>query len=228
MARSASTAAKATAIEELHALLKADLADETPLRYQAANPVHWTVARLASAVTASTGEAPFQHPSTRRVDTCAVERFRAEIGRFAVADNRIGGGHDREALISHLIANAKRLARGDYSEPVGRLLFSAIAEAILLLTWMTFDIAPESALTQKYSTYARQLAHRAGNRLLEATVFAAMGQQAYYVGLAGEATELAAAARQRTLDGDPPCIRFFDESKPVPWKLMLKTVCAYS
>jgi hypothetical protein len=227
MARSATTATRATAIDELHALLKADLADETPLRYQAANPVHWTVARLASAVTASTGEAPFQHPSTRRVDPRAVERFRAETGRFAAADNRDGGGRDREALISHMIANAKRLARGDYSEPVGRALFSAIAEAILLLTWMTFDIVPTSALTQKYSTYARQLAHRADNRLLEAAVFAAMGRQAHCVGVADQAMELAAAARQRTLDGDPPCIRFFDASKPVPWKLMLKTVCAY-
>lgn len=227
MARSASLTARATTIEELHALLKADLADETPLRNQSVNPVHWTVARLASAVTASAGEAPFQHVSTRRVDTRAVERFRAEIERFAVTDNHTGGGRDREALIGHMIANAKRLARGDYSEQVGRALFSAIAEAILLLTWMTFDIAPTSALTQKYSTYARQLAHRAGNRLLEAAVFAAMSQQARYVGLADEARELAAAARQRTLDGDPPCIRLFDESKPLPWKLMLKAVCGY-
>lgn len=108
MVRGASHAVRATAIEELHALLKADLADATPLRYQSASPVHWAVARLASAVTASTGEAPFQHPSRRRVDTRAVERFRAEIRRFAVADNRVGGGHDREALISHMIANAKR------------------------------------------------------------------------------------------------------------------------
>lgn len=227
MARSASPAARVTAIEELHALLKADLADETPLRVRPANPVHWTVARLASAVTASTGEAPFQHFSTRHVDTRAVERFRAATGRLAAADNCSGGGRGREALISHMIANVKRLARGDYSEQVGRALFSAIAEAVLLLTWMTFDIAPASALTQKYSTYARQLAHRAGNRLLEAAVLAAMSQQACYVGVADEARELAAAARRRTSPGDPPCIRLFDESKPLPWKLMLKTVCGY-
>lgn len=227
MTRGASSAAKATTIEELHALLKADSADETPLRYQPANPVHWTVARLASAVTASSGEAPFQHSTARRVDTRAVERFRAETGRFAAADNHIGGGHDREALIRHMTATIRRLARGDYSEQVGRALFSAIAEAILLLTWMTYDVAPASALTQKYSAYARQLAHRADNRLLEAAVFAAMSRQAHYVGVASEAIELAAAARQRTLDGDPACIRFFDESKLVPWKLMLKTVCGY-
>jgi hypothetical protein len=157
----------------------------------------------------------------------AVERFRAETGRFAAADNRIGGGRDREALIKHLVANVKRLARGVYTEQTGRELFSAIAAAILLLAWMTFDTAPESALTQKYFTYARLLAHRADNRLLEAAVLAAMSQQARYVGVGDEAVELAAAARQGTLDGDPPCIRFFDESEAVSWKPVLKTVCGY-
>lgn len=227
MTRGASPAAKATAIEALHALLKADLAGETPLRYQSVSPVHWTVARLASAVTASTGEAPFRRSSTRHVDTRAVERFRAETGRLAAAASRGDGGDDREALIRHMIANVRRLARGDYSDQVGCALFSAIAEAILVLTWMTFDVAPASALTQRYSAYARQLAHRADDRLLEAAVFAVMSQQARYVGIPVEAMELAAAARRRTLDGDPSCIRFFDESQPVPWKLMLETVCGY-
>ena len=229
MTRGASHAAKATAIEALHALLKADLAGETPLRYQPVNPVHWTVARLASAVTASTGEAPLRRSSARHVDTRAVERFRAETGRLAAAGNRGDGdgGDDREVLIRHLIANVRRLAHGDYSDQVGSALFSAIAEAILVLTWMTFDVAPASALTQRYSAYARQLAHRAGNRLLEAAVFVVMSQQARYVAIPVEAVELAAAARRRTLDGDPSCIRFFDESQPVPWKLMLMTVCGY-
>lgn len=227
MTRGASPAARATVIEALHALLKADLADKTPLRYESVRAIHWKVARLASAVTASTGEVPFQAASARRVDMHAVERFRAEIGRFAAADNRIGGGRDREALIGHLVANVKRLARGVYTEETGRELFSAIAEAILLLAWMSFDVAPESALTQKYFTYARLLAHRADNRLLEATVLAAMSQQARYVGVGDEAVELAAAARQGTLDGDPPCIRFFDESESVSWKPVLKTVCGY-
>jgi hypothetical protein len=208
-------------------LLKADLADKTPLRYESVRAIHWKVARLASAVTASTGEVPFQAASARRVDMHAVERFRAETGRFAEADNRVGGGRDREALIGHLVANVKRLARGVYTEETGRELFSAIAEAILLLAWMTFDVAPESALTQKYFTYARLLAHRADNRLLEAAVLAAMSQQARYVGVGDEAVELAAAARQGTLDGDPPCIRFFDESESVSWKPVLKTVCGY-
>jgi hypothetical protein len=157
----------------------------------------------------------------------AVERFRAEIGRFAAADNRIGGGRDRKALIGHLVANVKRLARGACSEQIDRALCSAIAEGILLLAWMTFDVAPESALTQKYLTYARLLAHRADNRLLEAAVLAAMSQQARYVGVADEAVELAAAARQGTLDGDPSCIRFFEESESVSWKPILKAVCGY-
>jgi hypothetical protein len=224
MTQGASPAAKAMVIEELHDLLKADLADTTPLRHQPARPIHWTVARLASSVTADTGEVPFQHATARRVDANAVERFRTEIGLFAAADNRVGGGRDRVALIRYLVANVRRLARGDYSEQVGRALFSAIAEAILLLAWMTFDVAPETVLTQRYFSHARQLAHRAGNRLLEAAVLAAMSQQARYAGVVVESTELAAAARHGTLDGDPECIRCFDESEPVSWKPMLQTV----
>lgn len=227
MTQGASPAAKATAIEELHALLKSDLDGTTPLRSQPIRPVHWTVARLASSVTADTGEIPFQHASARSVGVRAVERFRTEIGLFAEADNRSGGGRDRDALIGYLIANVRRLARGSYSEPVGRALFSAIAESMLLLAWMTFDDTPKTVLTQKYFSYARQFAHRAGNRLLEAAVLAAMSHQACYAGVAYEAVELAAAARHGTVDSDPACIRFFDASQPVSWKPMLKTVCEH-
>jgi hypothetical protein len=82
-------------------------------------------------------------------------------------------------------------------------------------------------LTQRYFTYARLPAHRADNRLLEAAVLAAMSQQASYVRVGDEAVELAAAARHGTLDGDPPCIRFFDEPESVSWKPVLKAVCGY-
>lgn len=227
MTGGASPAARKTSIDELHALLKADLADETPLRHQSIRPVHWQVARLASAVTANAGEVPFQHASALRIDMPAVQRFRAEIGRFREADNRVGGGRDREALLKHLIANVRRLARAHYSEQVGRALFSAIAEGILLLGWMSFDVEPGSALTQKYFTHARQFAHRADNRLLVVTALAAMSQQAYYAGVPAAAVQLAATARKGTLDGDPPCIRFFDESAATPWKPILKTVSLF-
>lgn len=227
MTRGTSPAARATVIEALRALLKADLADKTPLRNESIRAIHWRVARLASAVTANKGEAPLKPAAAKCVDMRAVERFRAEIGQFAQADNHIGGGRDREALIRHLVANLSRLTRGVCSQQVEGALCSAVAEAVLLLAWMTFDVLPESALTQKYFTYARLLAHRAGNRVLEAAVLAAMSQQARYVGVADEALELAAAARQGTLDGDPPCIRFFDESEPVSWKPILRTVCGY-
>lgn len=228
MTRGASPAARTTAVEELHALLKADVAGTTPLRSQPIRAVHWTVARLASSVTAGTGEVPFQPASARSVGVRAVERFRAEIGRFAEADNGTGGERDRDALAGYLIANVRRLVRGSYSEETGRALFSAIAEAMLLLAWMTFDDEPNTVLTQKYFSYARQFAHRAGNRLLEAAVLAAMSHQACCAGVSYEAVELAAAARQGTVDSDPPCIRFFDAAQPVSWKPMLKTVCGYT
>jgi hypothetical protein len=180
-------------------LLKADAADETTLRYESIRAVHWKLARLACSVTASKEEVPFQPGSARRVDIRAVERFRAEVGRFAEADDRV----DRGALIGYLTANARRLARGVGSEHSKRALFSAMGEATLLLAWMTFDVAPESALTQRYFTYARLLAHQAGNTQLEAAALTAMSEQARHAGFADEAVELAAAAGSlvSTVDG---------------------------
>jgi hypothetical protein len=45
MTGGASPAARKTTIDELHTLLKADLANETPLRHQSIRPVRWQVAR---------------------------------------------------------------------------------------------------------------------------------------------------------------------------------------
>lgn len=231
MKRGASPVARLTVIEEIHALLKADLADETPLRYQPIRPAHWQIARLAATVTARTGEVPFQRSAATRIDGRAVERFRAEIGRFAAAGNDVGGSdasgdRGRDALIAYLIANVSRLARRGYGEQVGRALFSAIAQAMWLLACLTFDVTPETVLTQKYFGYARQLAHRADDRLLEAAVMATMSQQARHAGMARDAKELAAAARKGTSDGDPPCVRFFDESESQSWKPIVQAVCA--
>jgi len=226
--RGVSTAARATAIEQLHVLLKADLVGETSLRYESIQVIHWKVARLASSVTAHTAEVPFQHATARCVDLHAVQRFRAEIGHFLAPDSPFNDGCHRAALITYLVANIKRLARGDYSEQVGRALFAAIAEAILVLTWLTFDAAPASALTQMYSVRARELAHRGGDRLLEAAALAAMSEQARQAGFPDEAAELATAVARATVAGDPECLRLFDRSELVTWQLMLSEVRAAS
>jgi hypothetical protein len=224
--RGASTAAKATAIEQLHLLLKADLAGETQLRHESIHSIHWRLARVASVVTADTAQVPFQHATTKCVDLRAVQRFRTEVGRFLTTDSLFAAGHDREALIAYLVANIRRLTRGDYSEQVGRALYSAIAEAILLLTWLTFNVAPTSALTQAYSVSARQFAHRGGDRLLETAALAAMSEQARYMGIADDAAELAAAVLRATVDGDPRCLKDFDGSQPVAWQQMLTEIWA--
>jgi hypothetical protein len=202
MTRGATAVASATTIEVLHALLKADLANETPFRYESVRTGHWEVARLVSALTVSAVAVPHQPGPARSVDAQAVQRFRAKIERFADAHNGSDAGHDREALVRHLIANARRLARGVRSEQVARELSAALAEAILLLASMTFDVAPGSELTQRYLNYARQLAHQAGDKSLEAAAFAAMSQQARYVGVAAEAAKLDAAAQQ-VIRADP-------------------------
>jgi hypothetical protein len=68
-----------------------------------------------------------------------IERFRATVDVFVQLDNRFGGGHARHALIQYLSADGGRLLRGQYTEPVGRALFSAVAEATLLAGFLSAD-----------------------------------------------------------------------------------------
>ena len=117
---------------------------------------------------------------------------------FVQLDNRFGGGHARHTLIQYLSADGGRLLRGQYSEPVGRALFSAVAEATLLAAWMTYDSSPSAGLAQRYFVQALALAQAAGDRLLGATILDAMSHQATYIGRFAEAANLARAARSGT------------------------------
>ena len=215
-----SAAAKATDVEQLDALLKKDLRGQTGLRHASIQVIQWMLARRASAVTIDTTQIPFQHSTTKYVDDQTVQRFRADVEQFLVPGHQSSADADRTALITYLVANIKRLARGEYSERVGWALFSGIAEATLLLTWLTFDVAPTSALTQRYSIHARELAHRGGDRLLEAAALAAMSAQARHVGLADEAANLATAARTAQA-GIRNCPQLCDGVEPAAWRTML-------
>jgi hypothetical protein len=184
------------------------------------------MAKLAFLLTIDMGGIPFQPSSSRPVGLTAVQRFRTKIGRFLMPDDLFSTGCDREGLLKYLRDNASRHVRGEYTGEVGRELHAALAEAMLLLAWLTFDVAPASALAQKYAVRARELAHRGGCRLLETAVLAMMSEQARYVGLTEQAAELAAVVVTETGDGDPDCLRHVDRLGVVDWRSMLSTVWA--
>ena len=178
-------------------LWRADLDEAAVMHRGRVDPGAWNDASLRWLVD------PARPPDAQsrraaRVGLADVERFRVTADAFAQLDNRYGGGHARQALIRYLSDDGERLLRGQYTEPVGRALFSAVAEATLLAAWMAYDSAPTSGLAQRYFIQALALAQAGNDRLLGASILDAMSHQATYVGRFAEAANLARAARTGT------------------------------
>ena len=149
-------------------------------------------------LTASDAEQSLERQTGPRIGAADVERFRDTVDYFAALDNRFGGGHARQALISYLRDDGGRLLNGRYTSTVASSLYAAVAEATLLAAWMSYDSAPESGLAQRYFVQALALAQAGHDRLLGASILDAMSHQATFVGRYREAANLARAARTGT------------------------------
>jgi len=193
------------ATDNLSALWQADLADASALQRGQFDPGLWTDASLRWLV--DPGRPPADESASGvRIGAGDVIRFRATVDMFAELDNRFGGGHARESLVQYLNVDTGRLLRGRYTEPVGRELFSAVAEATLLAAWMTYDSAPTSALAQGYFAQALSLAQSGNDRLLGASILDAMSHQATFAGRYTDAANLARAALAGTRSLSPPTL----------------------
>lgn len=190
------------ATENVSALWRADLADATAFQRGRLYPGTWGDASLRWLV--DPGRMPDEPASGVRIGTGDVTRLRATVDLFADLDNRFGGGHARESLITYLSIDADRLLRGRYSSDVGRELFSAVGEATLLAAWMTYDSAPTSPLAQSYFVQGLALAQAGNDRLLGASILDAMSHQATFAGRFTDAANLARAALTGTRGAAPP------------------------
>jgi transcriptional regulator with XRE-family HTH domain len=187
------------AAENVSALWQADLDDLGLLDRGLLTPAAWNEASLRWLVgPAAAPNADGDAQGGVRIGMGDVERFRDTVGMFQQLDDRFGGGHARHALVQYLQADALRLLRGRYREAVGRVVHSAVAEATLLLAWMTYDAAPHSPQAQRYYIQALGLAQAGGDRLLGAGILDAMSHQATFIGRFEEAANLARAARTGT------------------------------
>lgn len=187
----------ADAAENVALLWKADLDEVTVLQRGRIDPGAWNEASLRWLVDPARPSGS-QTARGARIGMADVGRFRATVDMFVQLDDRFGGGHARQALIQYLSTDGERLLRGQYTEPVGRALFSAVAEATLLAAWMTYDSAPVGGLAQRYFIQALALAQAGDDRLLGASILDAMSHQATYIGRFAEAANLARAARTGT------------------------------
>ncbi|WP_233289360.1 hypothetical protein, partial [Kitasatospora sp. MBT63] len=135
------------------------------------------------------------HRPQVRVGRGDIAAIRAVGDLFRALDQAYGGGHARQALVRYLESEAEPMLRGRYGEPVGRALFSAVADLTRLAGWTSFDIAAHG-LAQRYFVQALRLSQAAGDRVLGGFILTTMSQQAVHLGHAREAIQLARVAQQ--------------------------------
>jgi transcriptional regulator with XRE-family HTH domain len=135
----------------------------------------------------------------RRIGAADIDAFQTTTNVFADLDNRYGGGHARHALVQFLASDAQAMLSGQYTAEVGRRLFSAVAEAMLLAAWMAYD-AGLHGVAQRYFVQALHVAQNADDRPLAGSVLDAMSHQATFLGRYEHAANLARAAIAGTGD----------------------------
>jgi hypothetical protein len=178
------------AVGVLAHLWDADLDDA--LASPATTSAAWSESSLAWLVHSDRDELGVR-PDRHHVGSSDIHAVRATVETFASLDNQFGGNHARRALIEFLRTDLAPLLLGSYSEPTGRQLFAAAAEATLLAAWMSYD-AGRHGLAQRYFVQALRLAQAADDVLLAATILDAMSHQATFLGRFREAANLARAA----------------------------------
>lgn len=180
------------AIDVVGQLWRADLNRYEPLLQAEPSEPAWNEASLRWLV-APEPAIPRQRREGARVGLGDVAAIKTTADMFAELDDRFGGDHARHAAIQYLSAEVTPLLRGQYSEQVGRALFSTVAEATLLAGWMSYD-ACRHGLAQRYFLQALRLAQDANDRRLAGSILSAMSHQATFLGRYTQAATLARAA----------------------------------
>lgn len=180
------------AIETVGQLWRADLNGYEPLLQAEPSEPAWSEASLRWLV-APEPTIPEQRRAGTRVGLGDVAAIKTTADVFAQLDDQFGGDHARHAVIQYLSREVTPLLRGQYTGPVGRTLFSTVAEATLLAGWMSYD-ACHHGLAQRYFLQALRLAQDANDRRLAGSILSAMSHQATFLGRYTQAATLARAA----------------------------------
>ncbi|ABW15495.1 putative transcriptional regulator [Parafrankia sp. EAN1pec] len=128
-----------------------------------------------------------------QVDEQIVNRIEHNIPGLRVMDERLGGESVRRLVDAELGVVADLLARGSYTEAIGRHLHLVAAELARFAGWVSFDAGFQTA-AQRYWVTALHAAHAAGDRMLGANVLKNMSLQCVDFARPREAVDLAEAA----------------------------------
>ncbi|TXS40176.1 hypothetical protein EAO75_34800 [Streptomyces sp. uw30] len=172
-------------------LWRADLADAETLVRTLPDSAAWNAASLRWIVTPPDGE--LTRAGNQAVGAVDVDMVRSTADAFSMLDGKFGGGHARRALIQYLHTDVRPMLDGKYSDDVGRQLHSAVAEALLLAGWMSYDSGLHG-IAQRYLIQALRMTQAAGDRLLGGSILSAMSHQATFLGRYQDAATLARAA----------------------------------
>ncbi|MFB7161142.1 hypothetical protein [Streptomyces sp. NPDC056242] len=172
-------------------LWRADLAEVTALVRARPDSAAWNTAALRWLVAPPDGE--LTRTGNRAIGAVDVDMVRSTTDAFSMLDGRFGGGHARRALIQYLHTDVRPMLDGQYPDTVGRQLHSAVAEALLLAGWMSYDSGLHG-IGQRYFIQALRMTQVAGDRLLGGSVLSAMSHQATFIGRYQDAVSLARAA----------------------------------
>jgi hypothetical protein len=135
-----------------------------------------------------------------------AEAIRRVARTFRDLDNKFGGGYARSTVVHYLHSEVMPLLKGArWREAAGRVLFSASAEVMLLVGWMSFDTAQYS-LAQRYLIQALRLAQEAGDTRLGAEVLNAMSCVTARLGHLAEAVDLARTACRSAAEAGLPTL----------------------
>ncbi|GIJ25200.1 Tat pathway signal protein [Micromonospora qiuiae] len=123
-----------------------------------------------------------------------IDAVRDMLAVFSRADERLGGGHARLAVVQYLTSDVAGYLQGRFSSDHDRrAMFSVAAEMTYLAGWKAFDSSLHG-LAQRYYVQALRLANEADDRPLAGFTLRAMAHQAVDLGHGQEALRLATAA----------------------------------
>ncbi|WP_175524700.1 hypothetical protein [Streptomyces sp. CAI-85] len=180
------------AIQTVSQLWRADLNQYDPLLRAEPSEPAWNEASLRWLVAPEPG-IPRPRTEGMRVGLGDVAAIKTTADMFAQLDDQFGGDHARHSVIQYLNNDVTPMLRGKYTQQVGRVLFSTVAEATLLAGWMSYD-ACHHGLAQRYFLQALRLAQDANDRRLAGSILSAMSHQATFLGRYTQAATLARAA----------------------------------
>jgi transcriptional regulator with XRE-family HTH domain len=128
-----------------------------------------------------------------RIGLSEVEVVADITSAFNRADEKLGGGFGRSAVVEYLTTDVATYCRAQASGPVRSAMLSAASQLAYLAGWKAHDIGKEG-LAQRYYLHSYQLAEEAGELGQASYVMRILAHQAYDMGHSSNCVDLASAS----------------------------------